>query len=81
VFGKAWVTAQLTQFCCVPNGVQGSYLKSHPRAFMQIEPYDVRAVLQTLADCRLGQQHLGGNASACSFDAKDLSWVNIRLGN
>jgi hypothetical protein len=41
----------------------------------------VLAVLQTLADCRLGQQYLGGNATTCSFDAKDLSWVNIRLGN
>ena len=41
----------------------------------------VHAVLQTLADCRLGQQYLGGNATTCSFDAKDLSWINIRLGN
>ena len=41
----------------------------------------VRVAPQTLADCRLGQQYLGGNATACSFDAKDLSWVNIRLGH
>lgn len=35
---------------------------------------------QTIADCRLGHQYLGSDAGICSYDPKDLSWVNIRLG-
>ena len=33
-----------------------------------------------MSECRLGRQYLGANATDCTYDAVDLSWVNIRLG-